>query len=157
MANPDTWYLTAAEYRAQSTVPTLFSSSSDAEVQSLLLEVMAGIDAFIGGGWEPFTDGQEFIFPRVQDTDDDEEAMIPRSVSLATRMIADAVLKKRQRGILDHEVASDTRLGRSVVKHKRSIEAEIGTEHWPPEAVLLLQKYKRVGGEFALDDPTMAW
>src|SRR5947209_390827 len=113
LSDPDNMYLEADDYKEQTTVLTLVSALSGEAVTSLLLETMAEIDAYIGAGWAPLVDGQEFIFPRFRDTDSDGSAVIPRPVSLATRMIADAILRQRKKGVLPHEVASESKLGHS--------------------------------------------
>lgn len=160
LSDPTYFYLTADEYAGTDTtdgitqVPTLVSALSSDEVTALLLETMAQIDAFCGGGWTPFEDDQEFIFPRYQDTDSDGNALIPRPVALATRMIADAILTKRSEGVLPHEVASETNLGHAYTR-KQTSQSEPGFEHFPPEACGLLQQYRKTGGMFALDDPSL--
>jgi hypothetical protein len=170
--NPEVFYVTANEYRGlaedgetvavtqlKTTVPALVSPLSSDEVTSLLLDAMVEIDAFIGGGWEPLEDGQEFTFPRCQDTDDDGAAVIPRAVALATRMVADAIISKRKRGVLPHEIASESKLGHSYSKHTRGSAPDFGFEHWPPEAMAILDRagfYRKIGGMLATDDPSLA-
>lgn len=172
MENPEVFYVTANEYQGLSedaqteavtllktTVPALVSPLSGDEVTALLLEAMVQIDAYVGGGWEPLEDGQEFTFPRCQDTDDDGEPVIPRAVALATRMVADAILLKRKRGVLPHEVASESKLGHSYSKHARVSAPEPGFEHFPPEAMAVLDRagfYRKTGGMLATDDPSLA-
>lgn len=164
LSDPTYFYLTADEYvgtgegeeavAGLTQVPTLVTPLSSEAVTALLLETMAQIDAYCGGGWTPFEDDQEFIFPRCQDTDSDGNALIPRSVALATRMIADAILSKRAEGVLPHEVASEANLGHSVTR-KATQQVEQGFEHFPPAVFGLLQKYRKFGGMMALDDPTL--
>lgn len=152
---PEIFYLTEEEYRAQTTVPSLVGSSgspvlSEDEVESLLLETMALIDAYIGDGWTPFDEDQEFIFPRLRDEDDEGNAFIPRSVSLATRLIADAIVQQRKRGVLPHEVSSEGNLGHSVTKRERGAAIEVGFDVFPPNAIAILQKYRLAGGQLAV-------
>lgn len=147
---PDMLYLEAEDYQDQTKAPTLVSPLSGEEVDEILLEAMTLIDAYIGDGWTPFDDEQEFIFPREQDEDSDGNAEIPRPIAIATRMIADAILLRRQKGVLPHEVASESNLGHSYQKHTRSAEPDPGFEWVPPDALALLQKYRRVGGCFAV-------
>lgn len=156
LSNPDTFYLTAEEYGQQTTVPTLVNQLPGNQVTSLLLETMAEIDGYIGGGWTPFDDEQEFIFPRCQDTDSEDNAVIPRPVSLATRMIADAILSKRVKGVLPHELAGESNLGHTYNKRQRTIEPPLGLEHWPPQAFVHLDRYCHHGGQLAVDDPSLA-
>ena len=154
-SEPEIFYLTVEEYRAQTTVPSLVGSSdsgplTDDAVESLLLETMAVIDAYIGDGWTPYDDDQEFIFPRYQDEDDDGAAFVPRAVSLSTRMVADAILQKRQKGVLPHEVESESNLGHSVTKRALGSNIELPFSQIPPEAIGLLQRYRLNGGTFAI-------
>lgn len=158
--NPEIFYLTEAEYRNQTTVPSLVGSSesevlTDDEVESLLLEAMALIDAYIGDGWTPYDDDQEFIFPRYQDEDASETAFIPRAVSLSTRLIADAILQQRQKGVLPHELESESNLGHSFSKKASGATTPFGFDVIPPTALGLLQKYRLGGGQFAIaqDEP----
>ena len=152
LTDPSVFYLSVADYREQTLAPTPISKLADSAVKSLLLETMARIDAYVGGGWEPFADGQEFIFPRSADEDDDGNAVIPRPVQLATRMIADAVVKKRQSGVLAHEVASESNLGHSYQRKTGSRAGEYGFEDFPPEAAKLLEQY-RLPATLATSDP----
>ncbi|HEV7282301.1 MAG TPA: hypothetical protein VGN57_19015 [Pirellulaceae bacterium] len=151
-SNPELFYLTAADYRTQSTVQTLLQAKTNEEVESLVIEAMALIDAYIGSGWAPYDDEQEFVFPRTQD-ENAGETFIPRRVALATRMVADSMLERRHKGVLPHEVASWGGEGHSYTKHKRTQEAEIGFESFPPEVYPLLDPYRRVGGYFAVGEP----
>jgi hypothetical protein len=151
-SNPETFYLTAADYREQTTVPTLITPLTPEEVTDLLLETMVLIDAYVGDGWILFEDDQEFIFPRSVDEDEDGDADVPRPVALATRMIADAILEERQKGVLPHQVASESSEGHSYQKHTQSIEVDQGFAVFPPSAVALLQKYRRVGGQWAVEE-----
>lgn len=148
--NPEHFYLSVADYKAQTLVPSIVNSMSDDAVGSLLLETMALIDAYIGDGWMPFDDDQEFIFPRCRDEDSDGSPFIPRPVSLATRMTADSLMQKRQKGISPHEVASETNLGHSYTRKESTVESDIGFEDIPPSAIALLEKYKQGGGVFAV-------
>lgn len=150
-SDPELFYLEVEDYQDQTTVPTTIDAMTDDEVESLLLETMAVIDAYIGSGWAPFDDSQEFIFPRCQDEDDDGNAFIPRPVSLATRMIADAIVQQRQKGVSPHEVASETNLGHSYSKKDSVVSGDHGFEVVPPSACGLLEKYKRQGGMWAVD------
>ncbi len=150
MANPDLFYLSAEEYRDQTLAPALLNPLTDPAVEYLLLEIMVGIDAYIGAGWTTLDDEQEFIFPRYQDTDGDDNGIIPRPVALATRILADALLTRRSRGVLPHEIASESNLGISM---KETVKAEPGYEWWPPEVFGILQSFRQVGGSFALSNP----
>ncbi len=152
-SNPELFYLDEEDYQAQTTVPNLVDPLSDDAVELLLLETMAVIDAYVGQGWTPYDDDQEFIFPRYQDEGDDGEPFIPRPVSLATRMIADAIMQQRQSGVSPHEVASETNLGHSYSK-KEATPADAGFDFIPSTALALLEKYKRQGGMFGIDQPT---
>lgn len=171
MADPKLFYVMANEYEGlatdgsevktllTTTVPALVSPLSGDEVKALLLEAMVQIDAFVGGGWEPFEDGQEFIFPRCQDIDSSGKAVIPRPVALVTRMVADAIVTKRKRGVLPHEVASESKLGHSYQKHARGSAPDPGFSHFPPEAMAILERagfYRHQGGILATDDPSLA-
>lgn len=153
--NPEIFYLTADDYRTQTSVLSLVGSSeapvlSDDAVESLLLETMSVIDAYIGDGWTPFDDDQEFIFPRYQDEDASGVAFIPRAVSLSTRLIADAILQKRQKGVLPHELESESNLGHSFTKKASGGATPLGFDVIPPSALALLQKYRLAGGQFAI-------
>ena len=152
MTNPDVFYLSADDYRAQTLVPALVTPLSDDAVTSLLLEVMVDIDAYIGVGWTPLKDGQEFIFPRYQDTDPG----MPRSIAIATRLIADAILTKRSKGVLPHEVVSEGNLGHNYQK-KATPQARAGFEYFPPEACAKLEPFIRSGGQLAVPDPWLGW
>ena len=128
-SNPSTFYLTVENYRSKTQYPSLAGTSDvldDDDATDLILEAMTSIDSYIGAGWTPFTDDQEFIFPREQDTDSDDNAEIPRPVAIVTRMIADAILQKRatggKRGVLPQELSSESNEGHSYSKHTRTIE-----------------------------------
>lgn len=151
MENPEVFYLSADDYEAVTTESALVDALEDEQVQELLLEAMVEIDSYIGEGWTRFDDDQEFVFPREQDVDEDDNPFIPRNVGIATRIIADAILKKRQGRILPHEVDSESRLGRSFTR-RRQEAAESGYEHWPPEVFSKLQRYRQSGGELAVSD-----
>lgn len=156
-SNPSLFYITAADYRAKTKVPDLVGADddgamSDDEVEELVLETMAMIDAYIGEGWIRNEDDQEFIFPRIQD-EEDNTPYIPRSIALATRLIADAIVSKQSGRMLAHEVTSETNLGHSYTK-KDSSQAESGFEIFPPSAIALLDKYRRLGGVFGINVPT---
>ena len=151
-SNPETYYLSAEDYREQTTVPNLITPLTGDSVELLLLETMAIIDAYIGEGWIPYEDDQEFIFPRSVDEDSDGEPVIPRFVALATRMIADAIIEERRSGILPHLVASESNEGHAYSKHARSIEPDRGFDAIPPSAQALLEKYRKVGGQWAVED-----
>lgn len=155
LAVPDI-YLTAADYRTQTTVPDLVSPLTDEEVEALLLEAMALLDAYVGEGWVPFTDGQEFIFPRCQDEDANGDPFIPRPVSLATRIAADAILEERHKGVLPHQVASEGNLGHSYAKHNRTAQPDLHFDVIPPKAMALLEKFKRAGGCLGVNDAECA-
>lgn len=159
-SNPSTFYITVSDYRDETQNPSLVGSGeslvlSNDQVTSLLLEAMVSIDSYIGAGWTPLVDDQEFIFPRAQDEDTDGNAVIPRAVSTVTRMVADAILQKRptggKKGVLAHELASESNEGHSFSKHTRTIEPLQGFEWWPPEAFAYLAKYVRHGGVWAID------
>ena len=158
LSDPTIFYLSVDEYAGTdevdglTTVPTLVDQLSSEQVKALLLETMVEIDGYCGSGWTPFNDEQEFTFPRYQDTDDDGNPVIPRPVALSTRMIADAILQKRQKVMLPHEVESESNLGHSYTKRKQTQEAEFGLEHWPPQAFKHLEKYRRIGGTLAIED-----
>lgn len=152
MDDPSVFYLSVSDYRAQSAVPSLLPTE-DAAVKSLLLETMVEIDAYIGGGWARLDDDQEFLFPRIQDTDDAGDASIPRCVAIATRKIADAKLQKADAGILPHEIATESNLGHSYQKNTQRTEVRRGFEHWPPEVFAILEPVAFAGGEFAVPDP----
>lgn len=154
-SNPDTFYLTAEVYKAQTTVSPLVTLLTEEEVTDVLLEAMTLIDAYIGDGWMPYDDEQEFIFPRSLDEDANEDPYIPRPISLATRMIADAILEEREKGVLPHQVAGEGSEGHSYTKHSRMVEPDSGFEVIPPSALALLQKFKRTGGQWAVDDGMM--
>lgn len=149
--NPEVFYLSAEDYQGQSTVPNLVQKMSGEEVEALLLETMALIDAYIGDGWTPFDDDQEFTFPRDIDEDANGNIAIPRPVSLATRLIADAILEERQKGVLPHQVASEGNEGHSYSKYAKSLETEQGFDVFPPSAIALLQKYRRAGGVWVVE------
>lgn len=151
-SNPETFYLSAEDYRDQTTVPSLVTPLSDDEVTSLLLETMALMDAYIGDGWLPHEDDQEFIFPRSVDEDASGVAFIPRPVALAARMVADAILEERHKGVLPHMVASESSEGHSYAKHNRTVEPDMGFDVLPPSAIALLQRYRRMGGVWAVDE-----
>lgn len=155
MTDPALFYLSAEEYREQTTAPTLVSSLSDSAVKPHLLRCMVEIDAYIGEGWTPYTDGQEFVFPRSRDENSAGEPEIPRAVSLATCMIADAILQQRNMGVLPHEVASESNLGHSFTKHTKRVETEKGFEHWPPQVFALLDPLRLNGGFLAVPDPAL--
>lgn len=157
-SNPSTFYLSVSDYRSKTQYPSLAGTTavlSNDDATDLILEAMVSIDAYIGAGWTPFADDQEFIFPREQDEDSDGNAEIPRAVAIATRMVADAILQKRpqngNKGVLPQELQSESNEGHAYSKRNRTIEPEPGFEWWPPEAFAYLQKYRRVGGVFGLD------
>lgn len=150
--SPETFYLSASDYQGKSTVPTLVTPLTEEEVEELLLETMTLIDAYIGEGWSPSDENQEFIFPRSVDEDVDGNAEVPRSIALATRMIADAILEERQKGVLPHQVVGESSEGHSYQKHSRTIEPQQGFDVFPPIAIAILTKYRRVGGQFAVDN-----
>lgn len=152
MSDPSTFYLSVDDYREQSSVPDLVDTDDDV-VKSLLLDTMVEIDAYIGGGWAPLEEDQEFLFPRLQDTDDAGDAAIPRCVAIATRKIADAKLQKAVSGVLPHEVATESNLGHSYQKNTQRTEVRRGFEHWPPEVFAILEPVAFVGGELAVPDP----
>jgi len=134
-------------------VPSLLPKGST-KCNAVLLEAMMQIDAYIGGGWSKYDDDQEFIFPRCQDEDSNGDPQVPRPISVATRIIADAILKRRQTGVLPHELQSESNLGHSYSR-KNQGTPEFGFEHFPPEAIALLQDFKQFGGTLALDDPDL--
>jgi hypothetical protein len=150
--DPETFYLSAADYRGKSLVSALVTPLTSEEVEELLLETMVLIDAYIGEGWSPSSENQEFIFPRYVDEDVNGTAEVPRSIALATRIIADAILEERQKGVLPHQVAGESSEGHSYQKHGRIIEPQQGFELFPPSAIALLTKYRRVGGQWAADN-----
>lgn len=150
MANPELFYLSADEYRTQSTAQALVSPLTDEQVTALLLEIMVAVDGYVGNGWTPLDDGQEFVFPRYQDTDAGDNGTIPRPVALVTRVLADALLTLRARGVLPHMVASESSLGLTM---KQTKQPEPGYEWWPPEAFAYLEQYRWNGGSFALSNP----
>ena len=152
MDDPSVFYLSVSDYRTQSAVPLLLPTE-EAVVTSLLLDTMVEIDAYIAGGWTPLIDDQEFLFPRIQDTDDAGDALIPRCVEIATRKIADAKLQKADSGILAHEISSESNLGHSYQKNTQRTEVRRGFEHWPPEVFAILEPVAFAGGEFAVPDP----
>lgn len=151
-SNPETLYLSEADYREQTTVSPLVTPLTPEEVTSLLLETMALMDAYIGEGWTPFDQDQEFIFPRAADEDVDGNAEVPRTVAIATRMIADAILEEREKGVLPHQVAGESSEGHSYTKHTRQIDPQQGFDVFPPSAIALLTKYRRVGGQWAVSE-----
>lgn len=154
-SNPDTFYLTADDYRVKTTVPNLLKPLSEEDVTDVLLEAMTILDARIGEGWAPYENEQEFIFPRSVDEDANRAPFIPRSISLATRMIADSILEKRENGVLPHEVASESSEGHSYSKHARMVDD--GFDIIPPEAKNIIQKYVRVGGQWAVPGEDMLY
>lgn len=152
MTNPTYFYLTAEDYKEQTFVPAMVRDLSDDAIESLLLEIMAGIDAYVGPQVR-YDSKQEFYFPRYEDTDDAGiNPFIPRPVSLATRIIADATLKRRISGVSPHELQSETNLGHSFTR-KQTAMTEKGFEDWPPEAFRLLDQYRNNGGTLALSSP----
>lgn len=153
MQNPSLFYLSATDYRAQTQQSALVTPLLDPAVESILLEVMVDIDRYIGAGWIPYDYNQEFIFPRDIDTDATSTPYIPRDVALATRLIADALLLKRSKGILPQEIESESKFNHSYTKRKRSIERDPGFEYWPDEAFSKLDHYRRTGGMFAVSNP----
>ncbi|QDT46168.1 hypothetical protein Pan258_01850 [Symmachiella dynata] len=157
-SNPDTFYLSVSAYRDKTQYPSLAGTSdvlSDDAATDLILEAMMSIDSYIGAGWTPLADDQEFIFPREQDTDSAGIAEIPRPIAIVTRMVADAILLKRpkggKRGVLPQEISSESNEGHSYSKHSRTIEPLQGFEWWPREAFGYLQKFVRHGGVWAVD------
>ncbi|PQO47377.1 hypothetical protein [Blastopirellula marina] len=155
--NPELFYITVEDYRAQSQAPTLVPSGDevDEEVEALILEGMVSIDAYIGRGWTPYEVDQEFIFPRAHD-ELNGSAFIPRAVALATRKVTDAILIKRQQqgeqGVLAHEVVSETNLGHSYSRTQRKVEVPRGFEWWPADVFALLEPFVRRGGMLGLDE-----
>jgi hypothetical protein len=150
-SNPDVFYLSAKDYQKQTSVPALVEPLTGDAVTQLLLETMALMDAYVGSGWAPFDPDQEFIFPRSDDRADDGTSFIPRPVALATRIIADAILEERSKGVLPHQVVSESSEGHSYTKHYSSLE--VGFEVIPPNAQVFLDKYRRHGGQFAVQEP----
>lgn len=151
-SNPDLFYLEVDDYRDQTQVPALVSAT-DSVVESLLLEAMVLIDAYIAEGWVRYDDDQEFIFPRIQDTDDDEAPFIPRPIALATRDIADAILTKRSKGILPDEIQSETNLSHSYTKKSQASTIDSGFEIIPSSTAAILEKFRRIGGMLGVNDP----
>lgn len=151
MANP-ALYLSADAFRAKTQAPTLVTPLTDEEVEDLIIEAMIEIDAYAGDGWTPHDDAQEYVFPRLQDTDGEDNGTVPPTVALATRILADAILQQRSGGVLAHEVESETNLGHSYTK-RRGAQAPPGYEHWPPRLFALLANYRSFGGQLALNDP----
>lgn len=155
-SNPDVFYLSVADYRTKTQAPTLAEVFSDDDVEELLLEAMTSLDAYIGPGWTPLVDDQEFIFPREQDVDSSDTAEIPRPIAIATRLIADAILLRRpsggNRGVLPQEISSESNEGHSFTKRSQTIEPMQGFSWWPEDVFGLLQKYVRHGGVLALDE-----
>lgn len=147
-------YITVKDYRAQSQAPTIVPADDDV-VEALILEGMVSIDAYIGLGWTPYYENQEFIFPRAHD-ELDGSPFIPRAVALATRKVADAILLRRQQqgeqGVLAHEVVSESNLGHSYSKRQRGADLPTGFEWWPPDVFALLERYVRRGGMLGIDE-----
>ena len=154
-SDPTYFYITVANYRTQSQAQSCVPADDDA-VESVILEAMVSIDAYIGKGWTPYASSQEFIFPREQDEDAAETPFIPRSISIATRKVADAILLKREKtgeqGVLAHEVASESNLGHSFSRKQNVIDAPLGFEWWPRDVFGLVQDYIRHGGYLAIDE-----
>lgn len=150
MDNPELFYLAEDEYRQQTLCPQLVEPLTDSAVDALLLEVMSAIDAYIGSGYTPYDDDQEFIFPRDKDIDASKEPFIIRPVSLATRILADALMQKRAYGVLPHEVASESNIGHEYTLKKTTTDIEPQFAWFPPEAITLLMPLRNVGGYFSL-------
>lgn len=153
-SDPSTYYVTVDDYRTSTSVPNLVGPDnngplSDDQVKSLILRVMVEIDGYVGGRGTPLEDEQEFIFPRDGDVDSSGAADIPRPVTLAAVAIADAILQKRERGVLPDEVASEGNLGHSYSKFDRA-QRPVGYEHWPNEAFVYLEGFWAKGGELAV-------
>jgi hypothetical protein len=152
LSDPDHFYETVANYKTLTQQSALVSVLTDGQVKALLLEAMSLIDGYIGRGWEPFATDQEFIFPRSQDQDSEGTAFVPRPVTTAARLVADAVMLRRTKGISPDEVQSESHLGFSYQKKQSPIHNENGFAWFPQEAIALLEQYRRNGGVFGLDE-----
>jgi len=154
-SNPTYFYITVDDYRTQSQAQSYVPAEDD-DVTTLILEAMVSIDAYIGKGWTPYADSQEFIFPREQDEDSNETPFIPRPISLAARKVADAILLKRQKsgeqGVLAHEVASESNLGHSFQRKENKIDVPMGFEWWPRDVFGIIEPFIRHGGYLAIDE-----
>lgn len=136
-SDPSLFYVTVDNYKTLSLQSSHLASLSDDQVKSLVLDAMQQVDGYVGLGWKPFDDEQEFIFPRSSDEDDDGVAFIPRAVTSATVIIADSILLRRTKGFSPDDIQSESALGVSYTKR-----AKTAKHHTiPDEAIGLLQEY----------------
>lgn len=152
LSDPTDFYETVDNFKTLTQQSTLTGALTDDQVKALLLETMTVIDGYVGRGWTPFTEGQEFIFPRSIDEDSSGSSFIPRSVTLATRMIADAILVKRSKGVTPDELVSETDIGYSYTKASQNGNIDPLYSWIPKDALALLAECRRVGGYLALDE-----
>lgn len=135
-SDPSLFYVTVSDYQTKS-LQSLSGLSND-QIKALVLDAMSQVDSYVGQGWKPFDEDQEFIFPRKSDKDDDGNGFIPRAITSATIIIADSILLMRTKGFRPDDIQSESADGTSYTKRqKRALHNVI-----PDEAVTLLEKYR---------------
>jgi len=142
-------YCSLADYKAESLQQSYVATLSDTQITNLLLDVQLHIDSYIGNGWTPFDEEQEYVFPREVDTDSDGNSTIPRAVKAATILTADSILVKRTKGVSPDEIQSESDLGYSYTKFSKVNEQSHSVI--PKDALSLIDKYALgSGGVFGL-------
>lgn len=145
-SDPSLFYVSVADYKTLSLQSSHLASLSDDQVKSIVLDAMQQVDGYVGLGWKPFDDEQEFIFPRLHD-ENDGTAFIPRAITSATVIIADSILLRRTKGFSPDDIQSESALGFSYTKR-----TQVKQHHTiPDEAVSLIQDYRiGLGGVLGL-------
>lgn len=143
-SDPSLFYVTVSDYKTKS-LQSLSGFTND-QLKALLLDAMSQVDSYVGQGWKPFDEDQEFIFPRSSD-ETDGTAFIPRAITSATIIIADSILLMRTKGFRPDDIQSESADGTSYTKRqKKSLHNVI-----PDEAVTLLDEYRiGLGGVLGL-------
>jgi hypothetical protein len=131
--NPDTYYITVSDYSDTTAQSQIVSALSPDQKNNLILEAMTLIDAHIGEGWERADSEQEFIFPRTIDIN----PLIPRPITIATRLLADRLIVKQTKGILPDEMQSESDQGYSYSRFTTQKKHSILSD----EILSLLDKY----------------
>ena len=133
--DPSIFYVSVADYRARTNQSAHVTTLTDSQVKSLILDSMVMIDGQIGLGWVPFDEDQEFIFPRLSDTDS-SGAFVPRAITSATVLLADSLLVRRAKGFNPEDILSETDQGYSYTKKERQSNSVL-----PEEVEALIQPF----------------
>ena len=149
-SDPTYLYIEIADYRSDTNQSSLVGPDdatgplTDTQVKSLILESMVMIDGFVGEGWEPFDEDQEFVFPRCIDTDSAGAVDLPRTLTIAARLLCDHILVNRTKGINPDDIQSESDLGYSYSKFDR--KSKTNSTQLPDAVVELLERYRVAGG-----------